>query len=279
MRAILALYVLAGVVIIGIVILAFFRDKIITDYRTEYLNTEAIQPRYIPKKLFQLIADKNKISPQFAKNIAKLRKKNPDFVYRLYDDSEIPDYIQRYYGPEMLDYYNRINPKYGAARADLFRYLLMYREGGVYLDIKSGSHFPLNRIILPDDEYILAHWDLPFNYQIIGNSRGEYQQWHIITRPGHPFLKAVINEVMRNIDNYDLTVGVGKLAVLKVTGPIAYTRAIIPIAQNYPHRLVEINDLIGLVYNDLPTSHINLFSKTHYSKITEPVVIGKSLSQ
>jgi mannosyltransferase OCH1-like enzyme len=173
----------------------------------------------------------------------------------------------------MLDYYNKINPKYGACRADLFRYLLMYKEGGVYLDIKSAIKYPLNKIILPDDEYILSYWDHPIKKSATGNSMGEYQQWHVICRPKHPFLYAVINDVIKNIDNYNIeTDGVGKPGVLKVTGPIAYTKAIMPIVDKYNCRIVELNDYIGLIYNNLQQSHKNLFSKAHYSKISEPII-------
>lgn len=33
----------------------------------------------------------------------------------------------------MLDYYKRIDDSYGAIKADLFRYLLIYKEGGYIL--------------------------------------------------------------------------------------------------------------------------------------------------
>ena len=49
------------------------------------------------------------------------------------------NYIRREYGESILSCYLRIDPVYGAARADLFRYLLLYRTGGVYLDIKSAA--------------------------------------------------------------------------------------------------------------------------------------------
>jgi mannosyltransferase OCH1-like enzyme len=169
-----------------------------------------------------------------------------------------------------------INPKYGAARADFFRYLLMYREGGVYLDIKSGAKFPFNNIIFPDDEYILCHWELPAQTEILLNQYGEYQQWHIICKPSHPFLGAVIKSVMENIKTYRISDGIGKPGVLKVTGPIVYTEAIMPIVDNYKHRLITNNNIIGLIYNNLSgnLNHENRFAKPHYSKIKEPIIVS-----
>jgi mannosyltransferase OCH1-like enzyme len=221
-----------------------------------------------------MIADKNNISSQFKENIEFLKKNNPDWEYRLFDDEDIVAYLRDNFHPKILGYYQRINPKYGAARSYFFRYLLMYMEGGVYFDIKSAAKFPLNKILLPDDEYILSVWDVPLQFTKLNNTFGEFQQWHIICRPRHPFLYEVINQVIKNIDSYTIKVGVGKPAVLEVTGPIAYTQAISPILHKYIHRIVEINDSIGLTYNNLKnTSHKNLFSKTHYSKITEPVIL------
>lgn len=252
-----------------------YRNRFIADYQDNYLSNGKKPLKYIPKKIFQVIADKNNINDEFQKNIEFMRSNNPDWDYTLYDDRDIENYISANYPSEFLKYYKRINPKYGAARADFFRYLLMYLEGGVYLDIKSAVKIPLTIALLPDDEYLLAHWDAPVKFSEIGNTDGEFQQWHIICRPRHPFLYAVIQEVMRNIDNYKQNeIGVGKPAVLRVTGPIAYTKAILPLLNKYSHRFIEINDNIGLTYNNIDKSHKSLFSKKHYSQIFEPVIIN-----
>jgi hypothetical protein len=72
--------------------------------------------------------------------------------------------------------------------------------------------------------------------------------------------------------------------VLKVTGPIAYTLAISPIRSNYTYRLTACEEILGLRYNNIsssniinPMSHVNMFSKTHYSKIKEPIIIKNEL--
>lgn len=259
-------------VIFAIIIFTLLRRKAIYNYRKKCINkTHSL--KYIPKKIFQLISDKNNISPEFQENIEYIKNLNKDWQYTLYDDKDIVEYITNNYGTKMLQYYNSINPKYGAARADFFRYLLMYNEGGAYFDIKSGMKYPLSSVIFPEDEYILMHWDTFPCYKEVNNMMGEYQQWHIICRPRHPFLYSVINKVMENIDNYTKDrFGVGKIGVLKVTGPIVYTNAIMPIRKNHKHRLVNLNDFIGLVYNNIGKSHSELFSKTHYSKITEPII-------
>lgn len=76
---------------------------------------------------------------------------NPGWEHRLYDDADIEAFIRESYGDEILAYYHRIDRRYGAARADLFRYLLLYRLGGVYLDIKSTTVRPLDEVLRPDE--------------------------------------------------------------------------------------------------------------------------------
>ena len=237
-------------------------------------NPKARGSDLIPKNIYQLIPDKNNINKKFKKNIEYIKKLNPNWTHTLYDDNDIIEYIKKYYPSYILDLYNRINPKYGAARADFFRYLLMYKEGGVYLDIKSGTKVPLDKILKPDDEYILSHWECPCCYRELNTTYGELQQWHIICKPKHPFLKEVIENVIENIKNYDVNRdGVGKIGVLTVTGPIAYTRTIVPIMSLYKYTIYEAHKYIGLIYNNISKSHIGLYSKKHYSKIDEPVIL------
>ena len=112
--------------------------------------------KYIPKTIHQIfIPDKTKMHSVFQNNVDCIKKLNPNWKHILYDNNDIDKYIKTNYGIQMLNIYNMINPEYAAARADFFRYLLMYKEGGVYLDIKSGMKYALDVIINEDDQYII----------------------------------------------------------------------------------------------------------------------------
>src|SRR5436190_15289766 len=113
----------------------------------------------IPKLIHQTYPDKNKLTPELHENIRNICQMNPNWIYQLYDDKDIETTILRYYNQEILNIYYRINPIYGAARADFFRYLLIYALGGVYLDIKSTTTQPLDENILSDDRFIISHWN------------------------------------------------------------------------------------------------------------------------
>jgi hypothetical protein len=235
----------------------------------------------IPKIIHQTFYERT-LSPLLQANVDRIRALNPDWDYRFYDDADIAAFIQQHYPPLIWQYYQRIDPRYGAARADVFRYLLLYKVGGVYLDIKSTITRPLDAGLRPDDRFILSKWHLPSGeyehkglvYDLRHIEGGEYQQWHIISAPGHPFLKAVMDAVMSNMDVYDPYLHqTGKRGVLRLTGPIAYTLAIMRVMAEHPHRVVDGRQALGLEYNVYgeKLEHAHVF-KGHYSRQTAPIV-------
>ena len=104
----------------------------------------------IPRFIHQTVRNKNKIHPVLKENIKRLRTLNPRWQHRMYDDADVRRFISQHFGAETLRYFKRINPIYGPAKADFFRYLLMYKVGGVYLDVKSGLSRPLDETITGD---------------------------------------------------------------------------------------------------------------------------------
>lgn len=240
----------------------------------------------IPKIIHQTIGDKAEVHPIFKANIEKLKRINSNWEHRLYDNEDCRKFISKSYGTKYLNSYDRINPLYGPVKADFFRYLLMYKIGGVYLDIKATAEKKLDDVLQLDDAYILSHWSekpdskhKKWGYHPEYGVENEYQQWHIISEPKHPFLKAVISHVKDNIDNYDANRdGVGRKAALKLTGPIAYTLSISACADCYNYRLVDITDL-GFKYSVVSTeldeiAHKGIFSN-HYSTLNAPIVMPR----
>lgn len=235
----------------------------------------------ITKIIHQTISKKDRLEKAFIDNISAIRNLNPGWEHRLYDDKERADFIKEHYGTDMLNLYNRINPSYGPARADLFRYLLIHKIGGVYLDLKSTTTKPLSEVLRPDDAYILSHWDRDLhkgwgNHPRLGSVE-EYQQWHIVSEPGHPFLDAVIRSVVRNIESYTtVKYGVGRRGVLLLTGPIPYTLAIESVKRFHPFRYADADEL-GLKYSIFESAqdklaHVRHFQGRHYYTASEPIV-------
>jgi inositol phosphorylceramide mannosyltransferase catalytic subunit len=237
----------------------------------------------IPKIIHQTYFSNDENS-QIKLVASDLIKNNTGYEYRFYDDYDCLSFIRDNYPSNVIKAYNSINPIYTAARADLFRYLVIYKIGGIYLDIKSTFFRPIDDLI-EYYRYILCHWDnapsgrypnyglhfsdLPF---------GEFQQWHVISEPKHEFLAAVIDHVLKNIQNYSIeNFGVGRMGVLQTTGPIAYTKAIAPLINNENCKVFRTNYEAGLVYNYLEIEKYKNFEKlnnnyVHYTKLDEPII-------
>jgi inositol phosphorylceramide mannosyltransferase catalytic subunit len=237
----------------------------------------------IPKLIHQTLNNKLNIAPILEANVEKLKYLNPNWDHRLYDQEDMRKFVLKWYGDDITKSFDSINPIYGAARADFFRYLLMYELGDVYLERKSTCNRTLDDVLSENDSFVLSQWRNRDGdcYQGWGRHpefgvESEYQQWHIIATPRHPFLKSVISTVKTNIDKYNpIKDGVGKIGVLRLTGPIAYTLAIKSIEILHEHRLVDIIDF-GFeysIFNDVSISDIShLYGNEHYSNLQRPIV-------
>lgn len=236
----------------------------------------------IPKKIHQTYSSIKDLSPELHLNIEKIKSLNSGWDYFFYSDADQVKFISDY-GEEELRLFQKINPAYKAARADFFRYLLMYKQGGVYLDIKSTTNRPLDKILKCNDTFILSTWNngRGQKYENWGihpeDNINEFQQWYIAASPNHPYLCAVVKSVLKNISNYSPFVqGVGRIGVLKTTGPIPYTKAIIENFDPKLHREVDITET-GLQYSIFSKDALRRRSN-HYSVLRSPVVNNSRLN-
>lgn len=130
----------------------------------------------IPKIIWQTM--KTNHVPVFMKEYADTWMiQNPEYEYRFFDDNDIIDFLKNDF-PDYLEGYKKI--KYGASKADLWRYLIIYKFGGVYVDLDCRCINPLRNWIDPEAAFVTQ---LGINKDIC--------QWLIISVPGNPlFLKA-----------------------------------------------------------------------------------------
>ena len=257
----------------------------------------------IPKTIHQCY-NTSKIPKVLQDATKKLRKMNPEYTYKFYTDKDIDRYMLTYF-PNIYKDFKTINPKYGPARSDLFRYCVIYNEGGVYLDLKSGTNIPLKHIIKNNDEFLLSSWKKQYRKGALGMPStpwGELQQWHVIARPKHPLLKMVINEVVQKIRNYKsadkITYPLGKIGkngVMYCTGPITYTQVIFPHMHQNSVSFKKNSYNNTLVYDAIKnkkltpkqlelwknkkdkttglSNHVLLSDKPHYSELTESIIL------
>lgn len=226
-------------------------------------NYEPIEvPLLPPSKEFPKIIHQTDscqhIRQQFLKNVQSLKDENPEWEYRYYSDKGRHDFIYNNFGWDILKIYLKINPRYGAARADLFRYLCMYKCGGVYLDMKSGLKQPLNNIVRDDDDILFSNYidtesDKPLPKQgeflnTFGDPLREIPQWFLVCRAGNGIMRHIANQTLANILLYQEDKSFGGIhTVFRITGPNMFTRIAVDKAFTNKHRLISYHDE-GFVY-------------------------------
>ena len=145
----------------------------------------------IPLNIFQTWITKN-LDFGMIHCITEIKKNNPEFKYYFFDDINSRKFIEKYYSQEILDTYDKIIP--GAYKADLFRYCILYKFGGIYLDIK---YEPLNNfkfINFIDKEYYVKDRDGFWN----DNQIGIYNAFMISYKQNEILLNC-INSIVDNV--------------------------------------------------------------------------------
>mmetsp|Transcript_30780 Transcript_30780/g.74464 ORF Transcript_30780/g.74464 Transcript_30780/m.74464 type:complete len:491 (+) Transcript_30780:123-1595(+) len=118
---------------------------------------------------------------------------NPDYEIRYFNLNSCRSYLKRYFHPVMLRAFDCIEAF--AGKADLFRYLVVYREGGFYSDWKQecmADHL-LDRLASNNITFVAAvDSGLPKAWKSIQNS-------FIGATPRHPILATAIRIILENI--------------------------------------------------------------------------------
>jgi mannosyltransferase OCH1-like enzyme len=99
--------------------------------------------RKIPKILLQTSPKKQ---PEYV--LEMLKMKSPDWDYKHFTDEEIIRYFICHPEPEFPFIVNKFHQmRFGAHKADLFRYYFLYQNGGVFLDSDAMIECDMNTII------------------------------------------------------------------------------------------------------------------------------------
>lgn len=149
------------------------------------------------------------LHPLVQQKIDYIKKINPEYKYNLYNDADMDNFVNEHFKGEISECYNKLNII--VAKVDFWRYLVLYKYGGVYLDMDSSIEKPLNELIKDHDEAIITAEGNP----------NLYVQWALIFSKRHPILKKTIELIVNNIKNNTYPNDIHKM-----TGPTVYSRAI-----------------------------------------------------
>lgn len=139
----------------------------------------------IPANIFQTWHTKI-LPPKMYAAVKYIKLSNPGFKHYLFDDNDCRQFIQKHFDSSVLNAYDRLIP--GAYKADLWRYCVLYKLGGVYIDIK---YYPINNfklINLLEEE----HWVLDLDSDKIYNAL-------MVCKAGNEILLKAINKIVENV--------------------------------------------------------------------------------
>jgi len=144
----------------------------------------------IPLDIYQTWHTKD-LPPKMHECVETLKRQNPEFQHHLYDDADCYEFIKDHFDPEVAEAYDALIPK--AYKADLWRYCVLYKRGGIYLDIKFQNVGDFKLIDLTDREYFVR--DLPESGRGIINGL-------IVALPGNHSLKKCIDRIVENVRSH-----------------------------------------------------------------------------
>ena len=215
----------------------------------------------IPLQIFQTWHTKKKLPIKMFNNVMLMKKSHPIFKYYLFDDNDCRNFIKDNFDEEILLTYDKLIP--GAYKADLWRYCILYKKGGIYVDIKFKCINNFRLIALTEKEHYVH--DL--------NETGIYNAI-ISSKPDNPILLKCINQIVENVKNNYY----GE-SMLHPTGPMLmekfFTKEMKKNIElkletfdfkNVHQHLINYNNIyIMAIYDDYREEQKKFQSKEHYS--------------
>jgi len=144
----------------------------------------------IPLNIYQTWATLD-LPPKMRETVEELKTTNPEFKHYLYDDNMCRDFIKEYFNKDVLYAFDKLKP--GAYKADLFRYCILYINGGIYLDIKYKCVNGFKLLYLTNKEYFVRD-------RLRNDEHGIYQAL-LSCYPYNNILLKCIHSIVNNVKN------------------------------------------------------------------------------
>jgi Glycosyltransferase sugar-binding region containing DXD motif len=172
----------------------------------------AFQDRKIPR-IVHLTARSRCMHPDVASNIDTWRL--PGHSLFLHDDDAMDELLYRHW-PEFpqLKYVLKCLIHGGAAKADIWRVLVLWEYGGIYADVDSRPNaFNATTITTDDDAFFVIENEIKI---------GMPSQWFMAASPRHPMMYTTMQVILANLINLK---DVGDFPIVWTTGPGAVNDA------------------------------------------------------
>jgi len=263
-------------------------------------NQEAKPTELIPRQVFQTWKTEY-IDEGHYLNLKSYQEENRDYQFFFFDDEDMDEYMDRAWGHHPISSVFK-RTRVGAAKADIWRYCLLYDLGGIYLDIDASFKVSLSQIIGEANSEIISFESnqiamdrarygkqidqslLPYEeYTEMLNGLKERSfphpehvvlQWALFFKPRHPILANAINAITQNASRLEgHVIRDMHKAVCNFTGPIAYSKAVWQYAMGQEVACRGI-DFDGLgIPKHVPKKGVYKSDKRHYTKLSGEILL------
>jgi len=231
------------------------------------------------------------VSAVHAREIRRFRRRNFDFSFEFFDDARMSSYMETTYADHpILAVFREI--QIPAARADIWRYCLLFERGGMYCDIDSAIQTPLRNLVADDPSEVLSFEGGRYSDLLQVGTYADASlfrvappesvmprlkqpdhtvlNWFLAFEPRHPLLKITLDLIVRNY-----AFAKGKVfesvwaGVVHTTGPLILTQAVwawVESTGKTPHQLDIDFDGAGIF--KLPGSADGYDVSPHYYSMT-----------
>jgi hypothetical protein len=171
----------------------------------------------VPFRIFQTWKSMRAAGEHAYKTMTSFINDNPEYDYYLFDDVEALNFVCTFH-PEYALLYQQT--RLGAAKADLWRLMVILRYGGMYVDVDSASTVPIR-------DYL---WRNASGVSGIGGMN-DFHQWALIYTPRHHIIKHALLAATSNLDRTFRERGHGNICY--ITGPAALQFGVIKALKEF----------------------------------------------
>jgi len=160
--------------------------------RRVYHATPFIMPipkSVIPLHIYQVWHDFKEMPKAVKESTQLIKEQNQEFEHHLYDEPMCRAFIKDNFPKKVVDAYDSIVPH--AIKADLWRYCILYKKGGIYLDSKYYGIEDFKLIHLTGKEYFCK--DVPWVFSGIYNA-------FLICKPRNKIMLQCIQRVVKQVE-------------------------------------------------------------------------------
>lgn len=184
----------------------------------------------IPRTLYQTW--KTEKVPKWAQRaVQSWDSMNPSYRHLIMGDKDIDELVHKSH-PDMLEAFDQMKP---IQKADLFRYLILMDNGGLYADLDVECKRPIDKWVeqyRPRDFYT-SKINFVVGFEIVTDAKAverhdfatefQFSQWSMASIPNHPILqnvKMLIREYFKQQKHLNST------SIVRSTGPGIWSDAI-----------------------------------------------------